>query len=562
MVTIDGVEYRNLQEQVLQNQQDIQYLLNEGGVLNEFGIRVVGQVETAAELPDPATYAGEFGDAYAVGAEPPYTLYIWTRQISGQTGSFWFNIGVFPAPSTVPGPIGPQGIQGEQGTRGSLWQSQSGAPNSTEGVNEGDQFLNTTTGDVWQFANGEWQNTGSIQGPVGPEGPQGPQGIVGPQGPQGAQGPRGLQGEFLNILGTLENENQLPMPDTVARSSAYLIPDSTGTNHIWAIVGEGTTESPLQWQDIGSFGGGTNVIVDSESQTEVDLTNVPASGNGNFNLTLNASAGNNPGGMRFTGTTAANNVKGTAITGNATVILPLFPSDDIEYVPNNLGAIGLKPQLTNTYKQKVTEEIQEAGVQWVTITAPTTATNGQLDAEQLEVLQSANMSGIILNGEYFLKQDDQQAAGYMVYSHVGHANGATVPIIKQITITVSTRGWVLTIFNMPINKYKHDIKLYVGTPSAQNMVVLFSIILEAPDSITNYPDLITAISVIPKDTTLPTYSASGIHMQGSTVVPLVGISLNNRGDRIHIFYVYDNTLLNTATRDDYEFEVYDTITPL
>ena len=51
MITIDGKEYRNLEEQVRKNQADILYMLEEEGTLNQFGIKVVGQVDTVAR-PD------------------------------------------------------------------------------------------------------------------------------------------------------------------------------------------------------------------------------------------------------------------------------------------------------------------------------------------------------------------------------------------------------------------------------------------------------------------------------------------------------------------------------
>ena len=104
MITIDNVQYRNLEEQVKKNMDDIQYMLEEEGVLNEFGIKVVGQITSDNQLPDPATYTGEYGDAYAVGTAAPYTLYIYTRANGTHPTDYWFNIGQFPAPSTVPGP--------------------------------------------------------------------------------------------------------------------------------------------------------------------------------------------------------------------------------------------------------------------------------------------------------------------------------------------------------------------------------------------------------------------------------------------------------------------------
>ena len=118
MLTIDGKQFRNLEEQVRQNQSDIKYILEEEGVLNQFGIKVIGQVSSSSELPDPNTYIGEYGDAYAVGTVTPYELYIYTRQFSGNEGPIWFNIGRFPVPGPT-GPTGPQGIQGIQGIQGS-----------------------------------------------------------------------------------------------------------------------------------------------------------------------------------------------------------------------------------------------------------------------------------------------------------------------------------------------------------------------------------------------------------------------------------------------------------
>ena len=92
MLTFDGIEFRNLEEQVRRNQSDIKYILEEEGVLNQFGIKVIGQVTYSSDLPDPSTYKGEYGDAYAVGTKTPYQLYIFTRQFSGQTSPTWFNI--------------------------------------------------------------------------------------------------------------------------------------------------------------------------------------------------------------------------------------------------------------------------------------------------------------------------------------------------------------------------------------------------------------------------------------------------------------------------------------
>lgn len=119
MLNFGNKEFRNLQEQVFKNMRDIENLNQGAVVLDEFGIKVIGQVDTVMEMPTVADYKEnnpdwEYGDAYAVGTEAPYTLYILTRENETHAEDFWFDIGDFPAP----GPQGPQGPQGETGPQG------------------------------------------------------------------------------------------------------------------------------------------------------------------------------------------------------------------------------------------------------------------------------------------------------------------------------------------------------------------------------------------------------------------------------------------------------------
>lgn len=119
MLKYGNREIRNLQEQVLENMKDIANLKEGTAVLSEFGIKVVGEVETIADLPTVLEYKSEhedwaYGDAYAVGTTSPYTLYILTRANDTHEDDYWFDIGVFP----VPGPQGEQGPRGETGPQG------------------------------------------------------------------------------------------------------------------------------------------------------------------------------------------------------------------------------------------------------------------------------------------------------------------------------------------------------------------------------------------------------------------------------------------------------------
>ena len=209
MLKYDGKEYRNLEEQVLKNKNDIEFLFDHQGVLNEFGIKVVGVVTDSSYLP---ASADEYGDAYAVGMDAPYELYIWTRANNVHPNDYWFNIGEFPlaGPQGPVGPTGPQGIQGERGVQG---------PQGVQGIQ-------------------------GIAGATGQQGPQGAQGVQGPQGPQGDPG------EGFRVVGTLSNTSQLPDPATTPQSDAYLV-TIDGAYHLYLLVGDDT----LLWTDCGRIEG-------------------------------------------------------------------------------------------------------------------------------------------------------------------------------------------------------------------------------------------------------------------------------------------------------------------
>lgn len=129
MLKFGNKEFRNLQEQVLENMKNIKDIHEGTAVLGEFGIKVVGEVDSLAELPSVAEYKiahpeWEYGDAFAVGTQAPYSLYILTRGNDAITEDHWFNIGIFPAPGPQgeqgeAGSIGPQGPQGNSGPTGS-----------------------------------------------------------------------------------------------------------------------------------------------------------------------------------------------------------------------------------------------------------------------------------------------------------------------------------------------------------------------------------------------------------------------------------------------------------
>ena len=135
MLKFGNREFRNLQEQVLKNMCDIQDIEQGATVLAAFGIKVVGQVNQASDLPAPTTYQGNLGDAFLVGTEAPYDYYIYAKAYDGQEQPAFYNLGQFPKP----GPKGDTGNAAGFGTVSATATSVVGDPTvsvSTSGTNE------------------------------------------------------------------------------------------------------------------------------------------------------------------------------------------------------------------------------------------------------------------------------------------------------------------------------------------------------------------------------------------------------------------------------------------
>lgn len=237
MIKHEGKEYRNLVEQVAKNKELINYILDEEGTLNQYGIKVIVEVENKAELDLYPTEELEYGDG-AISRDnanpeaPGYapSVYIWTRANNLSPVAYWAYMGKIRGPQGIVGPQGPQGERGYDGKDALYWvtgsfydathdpyigynftipEHETSTYFSRE-VEIGDTFFNlfrnTVTGDVfatyWAITSimGSGQKNATVmkfestRGPQGLQGNQGPQGIQGPQGEQGVQGPRGEDG--------------------------------------------------------------------------------------------------------------------------------------------------------------------------------------------------------------------------------------------------------------------------------------------------------------------------------------------------------------------------------
>lgn len=220
--------YRNLQEQVLKNQEDLERYVSTTLALNNMGIRVLGILTNSTKLPPTAA---QYGDAYLVGTTPPYDLYIWTR-LESQDAARFVSVGQFPAPSNIPGKTGPEGPQGDTGV---------GIANIY--VDSAGYMKITYTDDrpASEF--------GSLRGP---QGIMGPKGAKGDKGDTGAQGPRGVDGQnafAVTIVDTLTDITQLPSPSIAGRNDAYVI-KSDDKSDLYGLVSEDGT---LKWANLGTI---------------------------------------------------------------------------------------------------------------------------------------------------------------------------------------------------------------------------------------------------------------------------------------------------------------------
>lgn len=169
------------------------------------GFKVLGYYGTKAALDAAQKATAAAGDAYGVGTEEPYDIYIF----DGITGEF-INNGPLQGAKGETGERGPQGIQGPKGDPGKDGakgadglpgkDGADGAPGK-DGTNGRDGV--TFTPSMSDGGDLSWTNDGgkanpktvNLKGPKGDTGERGPAGADGAKGDTGPEGPRGPQGE-------------------------------------------------------------------------------------------------------------------------------------------------------------------------------------------------------------------------------------------------------------------------------------------------------------------------------------------------------------------------------
>lgn len=234
MITIDNVTYRNLQEQVQKNKEDIAAFTGVEFTLNNFGIKVIGVVKTEADIPSGAY---EYGDAYLVGKYEPYNMYVYTRNKEGEgTGSF-----VDLGPLNIVGQQGPQGEKGEKGDDGygPVVRVGTGLPVVLNTDKSGYLYIDSTTSKLYTFTD-KWTYACDMQGM---------------KGDRGEKGLQGATGTTLSIVGKLSSPSLLPTNFTtgaIPKNTAYLVTENNALI-LYIILGDQDDYSTWYWQSVGDF---------------------------------------------------------------------------------------------------------------------------------------------------------------------------------------------------------------------------------------------------------------------------------------------------------------------
>ena len=136
-----------------------------------------------------------------------------------------------------------------------------------------------------------------------------------------------------------------------------------------------------------------------------------------------------------------------AYTGTAGNMTRVAVSDGVIILSNSTSA-GIQNTLTltedsvNINNKKIATVDDIAGIPVaVTITAPEGATNGTLDESQLATLQASKSNYIVFAHKKYTLKADGLVEGYLTYTYNGYENNK--PVQEAITITVSTKAWVL-----------------------------------------------------------------------------------------------------------------------
>lgn len=134
--------------------------------------------------PGAAGTTIQLGNYAPAGSANDGDLYIDTStwELYQYDGGVWVAKGSIQG---AQGAAGTNGTNGTDGTNGTQLSTGTGVPSAATG-SEGDLYLDTSTGNLYQYTASGWQQIGSFMGPQGPQGEPGQNGADGSDGSDGA----------------------------------------------------------------------------------------------------------------------------------------------------------------------------------------------------------------------------------------------------------------------------------------------------------------------------------------------------------------------------------------
>lgn len=202
MLKYGNRDFRSLQEQVYANMRNIEDIIKGQDIMADYTLQIVGQVDTAAELPDAETYDGKLGDIYVVGEQSPFHGYAFVKVYENENVPSWVDLGAI----LVQGPKGDKGDKGDTGETGAQ------GPQGDQGVPAGFGVP-----------------TASIQGGVGT-----PNVSITASGPNTA---RVFDFTFYNLKGEKGDPGAGVQDFSTSDAGKSLVVNSTGTATEWDFVG-------------------------------------------------------------------------------------------------------------------------------------------------------------------------------------------------------------------------------------------------------------------------------------------------------------------------------------
>ena len=498
-----GVTVYNLENQVLKNKVDIQNLQTSEKVLATFGIKVIGTAANSTLIPTVEFYKAsnpdwEYGDAYAVGTASPYEFYILTRKDENHTDDYWFNLGVIKGPKGDPGNDGANGADGKDGVSPTVAVGTvtTGNPGTPVSVTNG----GTSTNVVLNFR--------IPKGATGDKGAKGDKGDTGfavniASELNNINELPTASASYVNVgyvIKDADGDSNLYVCMTNASTGAWY------WNNVGKIAFSADYVSQNEYnQDkltdipVTLYDGGTQ-------NTTINLKNGNGNliGTGFGFGTINGNdilvnSNNVEGNLELVQVIDMSNYTFAEITNHST---EMFAAMKNFLTTNKVRAVGVDPVYSSASKmiaavlllkdgQFRLSGIDEGGTELVSfyfvdhklldeqtvqerdvnvdvtysngvptaidsltkssidgllgysiILTPDTATQGTLTQEQVDTLRFNPNAYLVLNNELYYLNDNQHTPGVLVYTHNGY--DGQKGIRKYISVTISTRGWVMT----------------------------------------------------------------------------------------------------------------------